>query len=327
MPNNSQRICNWKDYNRALVKRGELILNFNKNFLSKLFYNGEKTRGGQRKYSKEMYEFLLKIKVMLRLSWRATIGFTKKLLSKIFGIDVSVPDYAHANREAKKIALEIKNFNKDKSEAMELAFDSTGVNVYSTSGYHQRKYGKESLCRMRDQWKKIHLGLDLERQQIVSMVFTESNVNDCEVIKELSDQIKSEVKSVRADGAYDTREFYKIINNWGAKALVPPAITSKAQNELKHPGPNKKYLKQRDKIIKMIRKTKDFYEGLKKWKIKSGYHRRSLIESCMLRLKRIFGFNLQHKIEAGRKNEIITKINLLNKMAALGMPKYENHAK
>ncbi|MCE3238812.1 MAG: transposase [Gammaproteobacteria bacterium] len=197
-----------------------------------------------------MYEFLLTIKVSLRLPWRSTVGFAKKLLTKIFSTEVCIRDYAHANREAKKLNLKIKELTKNKEEGIELAFDSTGLNVYSTSGYHQRRYGKESLCRKRDQWKKVHLGLELEEQQIVSVVLTESNVNDCEAIEALSRQIKKKVKSVRADGAYDTKGFYKRVNDWGAVTLVPPSITSKTQEELKIKRPKKDYLRQRDEIIK-----------------------------------------------------------------------------
>lgn len=208
-------------------------------------------------------------------------------------------------------------------EGMELAFDSTGVNVYSTSGWHQRKYGKESLCRKRDQWKKIHIVMDLDNQQVMSMEFTDSTVNDCEVIGSLCREIKSKVKSVRADGAYDTEEFYSIIEDWGAQAMIPPARTSKAQDELKNkPKKMKSYLQQRDKTIKEIRKYEDFDEGLKSWKIQSGYHRRSLIESFMFRLKKAFGFNLQHKTDKARRNEIIIKINLLNLMASYGRALY-----
>jgi len=210
-------------------------------------------------------------------------------------------------------------------DGMELAFDSTGVNVYSTSGWHQRRYGKESLCRKRDQWKKIHIVMDLDNQQVMSMEFTESNVNDCEVIGSLSREIKGKVKSVRADGAYDTEEFYSIIEDWGAQAMIPPARTSKAQDELKNkPKQKKRYLHQRDKTIKEIRKYEDFDEGLKSWKIQSGYHRRSLIESFMFRLKKTFGFNLQHKTDRARRNEIIIKINILNQMASYGRAQYSS---
>jgi hypothetical protein len=42
----------------------------------------------------------------------------------------------------------------------------------------------------------------------------------------------------------------------------------------------------------------------------------------MFRFKKTFGFYLQHKTEQARINETIIKINMLNKMASLGMAKY-----
>lgn len=75
-------------------------------------------------------------------------------------------------------------------------------------------------------------------------------------------------------------------------------------------------------IIRHVRKFNSYDEGIKDWKINSGYHKRSLIESFMFRLKQCFGFNLHHKKKNSRVNEIITKINMLNLMAYLGMPKY-----
>jgi hypothetical protein len=74
--------------------------------------------------------------------------------------------------------------------------------------------------------------MDLNNLQVMGMDFTDSSANDCESLKILSDQIKCKVKSVRADGAYDTKEFYKIIHEWRAKALIPPAKTSKSQDEV-----------------------------------------------------------------------------------------------
>ena len=150
---------------------------------------------------------------------------------------MAVPNYAQANKAAKTLNLKIKHFCENSSEVLELASDITDVNVYTTSGYHQRRHGKESLCRKKDPWKKIHLVLDVGKQQIIAMAFTESNVNDCEVVNEAAKQIKTKVKSVRADGGYD--------NDWKSKALIPPATTSKAQDELKKRNLKKKHLEQR----------------------------------------------------------------------------------
>jgi hypothetical protein len=239
-------------------------------------------------------------------------------------IDIKVPDYGHASRECGKLDLKIKPLNFT-GESIEIAFDSTGVNVYTTSGWHQRKYGKDALYRKRDQWKKIHVAMDLNNMQVLSVAYTDSNVNDCEVVRDLCSNISGKVRNVRADGAYDTEEFRKIIYEWGAKDLIPPARTSKAQDELKRkPRVIKEHLGERDKMIKEIRKYESFDEGLKAWKVNSGYHQRSKIEAFMFRLKRAFGFHLHQKTNNGRVNEIITKMNILNLMASFGMAKYSS---
>lgn len=319
-----KKICNWKDYNAALIKRGELIFSFDESYLKELYYDAKQAPGGIRKYSNQMYEYLLTIKVLLRFSWRATVGFVRGLIKGVYKKEPSLPHYSHAAREANKINLKIQSCIKyPEEDGMEIAFDSTGVNVYTTSGYHQRKHGKENLWHKRDQWKKVHFALDLKEQQILSMVYTKSNVNDCEVVHELCELIKKKITKIIADGAYDTEEIHKLTHSWGAEAIIPPSITSKSQSELKRKKPFKEHLRGRDKIIKRIREEKDFSTGLKQWKIESGYHQRSLIETCMFRLKRIFGFYLHQKNEKGRKNEIIAKVNMLNKMALLGRPQYD----
>jgi transposase len=270
-----------------------------------------------------MYEYLLTLKVILRFPWRSTLGFAKGLIKRVYTKESPLPHYAHAAREANKLNLKIKNYFKEKKvNGMEIALDSTGVNVYTTSGYHQRKHGKENACRKRDQWKKIHFAIELNEQQILSMVYTQSNTNDCEAVAALNKNIKGKIRKVIADGAYDTEEVYQLMDKRGAQAVIPPAVTSKAQHELKKKTRYKDYLKQRDTTIKRIRKEADFRTGLKQWKKESGYHKRSLIETCMFRFKKLFGFYLQQKTENGRENEIIAKVNVLNRMSLLGLPQY-----
>jgi hypothetical protein len=324
MSKTQKKIRNWREYNHSLVKRGQLLLSFDTNYLEQLYYNAPQRKGGQVIYSPHMYEFLLNIKVLLRLPWRATTGFALSLLQKAFpSLAPQVPHYSHASRACRTLKLKIKPVGLNTKESLNIAFDSTGVNVYSTSGYHQRKYGKESLYRKREQWKKVHLAIDLGSLQIVSMAYTESGVNDCEVVDELWDAILKPIESVRADGAYDTFDVYERGHREGTQIIVPPAITSKAQDELKKPSKIKKeFLDARDKAIHFIRQFETFEEGLKQWKIDSNYHLRSLIETTMFRFKRIFGFNLSLKSDEGRRNEIIAKINFLNQMAALGLPQY-----
>lgn len=324
MSNTQKKIRNWSEYNKSLVKRGQLLLSIPSDYVDHLYYQAPQRKGGQKLYSSEMYEFLLNIKVFLRLPWRATVGFAQALLQKAFpDLSLQIPDYSHASRECRNLKLKIKPVGINLKEGLNIAFDSTGVNVYSTSGYHQRKYGKEGLHRKRDQWKKVHLAVDLDSMQILSMAYTASGVNDCEVIDELWDSIPGPINSVRADGAYDTFDVYERGHHEGTQIIVPPAITSKTQDELKkQPKIRRNFLELRDRAIHFIRQFETFKEGLKQWKKDSNYHLRSLVETTMFRLKRIFGFNLSLKTDEGRRNELITKINFLNQMAALGLPEY-----
>lgn len=323
MPTTQSKVRNWREYNKSLKKRGTIIFSFSPDII-KLYYFGKQQRGGVRKYSDNMYEYMLSIKVLLRLPWRATEGCVKMLLQKAFPEhQITIPNYAHASREAGRLKLKIRQYLPQAKDGMELVLDSTGVNVYTTSGWHHRRYNKDCLYRKREQWKKIHIVMDLDSMQIISAAYTESNINDCEVIGQLFEGISGKIKNIRADGAYDTEEMYRVAERCGAKVIIPPAKTSKAQDELiNKPKDKKRYLEQRDNTIKMIRGYDNFDIGLSNWKIASNYHRRSLIEATMFRLKKTFGFYLQHKSEQGRINEIIAKMNILNQMASYGRAQY-----
>ena len=228
----TKKVRNWKDYNMSLKKRGRVIFSFSKEYLEDLYFTGKRSKGGVRQYSTKMYELILYVKVLFRLPWRAAVGFTEGLVEQLLPNNtIKVPNFGHASREAGKLELKIKQYNT--KEDMEIAFDSTGVNVYTTSGWHQRKHGKDYKCRRREQWKKVHIAVDINTNQALVSAVTDSNTNDCEVFNQMSNEIEGSIKSVRADGAYDTYEVYQKIEEWGARAIIPPAKTSKAQDELK----------------------------------------------------------------------------------------------
>lgn len=321
-----QRVRNWKEYNTGLKRRGAIVFSLEEEYIEELYYTGEQKRGGIKKYTARMYEYLLSIKVLLGIGWRQTIGFAEQLLKKLHPQrQLKLPDYAHAARQSGKLKLKIKGINSQIAEGMELAFDSTGVNVYNRSGWHQRKYAEEVKHKKNDQWKKVHVVLELNSMEIVAVTYTPSQVNDCEEIEALSRQIEGEVASIRADSAYDTEKMYKKGYEWGAKMLIPPGRRARMQEEITKRRQEKKvHLEQRDEIIRQIRGYANFDEGLKAWKKSSGYHRRSLVESCMNRIKKTFGFCLQQRTEQGRANEVITKANLLNLMASLARAEYSS---
>ena len=60
--------------------------------------------------------------------------------------------------------------------------------------------------------------------------------------------------------------------------------------------------------------------GRKKWKQKSRYHRRSLVETAFMRLKVIFGDRLSARKFDNQATEMFIRCATLNRMTHLGMP-------
>jgi hypothetical protein len=82
-----------------------------------------------------------------------------------------------------------------------------------------------------------------------AIIFSFDEKYYCELYYSEEQKRGGKVKNVRADEAYDTEEFRKIIHEWGAQDLIPPARTSKAQDELKRkPKVIKEHLGERGKV-------------------------------------------------------------------------------
>jgi len=112
--------------------------------------------------------------------------------------------------------------------------------------------------------------------------------------------IMSRPAQVSADGGYDR-----------ARAAIPPrrgAMIWQHGNCKQEPLP-------RDENLRRIRRV-----GRAKWKRESGYHRRSLAETAVFRLKTLFGVSLRTKTATAQDTETMLRLNALNRMTTLGMP-------
>jgi len=102
-----------------------------------------------------------------------------------------------------------------------------------------------------------------------------------------------------------------LIVNRGANPVIPPredaVITQHGNSHLP--------AKPRDEVVRRIRQL-----GRKNWKKQSGYHKRSLAETAMYRLKTIFGGTLRAKLFENQGTEALLRCFALNKMTQLGMP-------
>ena len=63
--------------------------------------------------------------------------------------------------------------------------------------------------------------------------------------------------------------------------------------------------------------------GSKQWKKDIGYHRRSLAETAMYRMKCCFGDKLKNRDLPNQRAETRIRSKILNRFTQLGMPRFE----
>ena len=72
-------------------------------------------------------------------------------------------------------------------------------------------------------WRKLHLSVDGETQEIQAVVLSEASLDDAGAAPELLDQSTGSVEQVGGDGAYDKRKVYEGCAVRGIRrAAIPP---------------------------------------------------------------------------------------------------------
>lgn len=106
---------------------------------------------------------------------------------------------------------------------------------------------------------------------------------------------------------------YEALEHQGVDAIIPPRKNAK----IKQHGNCSANPLSRDECIRQIRR-----HGRKAWKESIGYHRRSLAETAMYRLKSCFGDRLKNREPPNQRAEASLRCKLLNHFRRLGMPRF-----
>lgn len=307
------RVRNWKEYDAALKQRGSITFWVSEEEVEQ-WRNEKKTgrKGASNYYSDIAMPSATRsgnatmgtIQSVFHLPRRQAEGFLESLFT-VMGVELEVPDHSTLSRRLSKLSVELPVVPKDK--AIHLVVDSTGVKVYGEGEWKVRIHG----VGKRRTWRKLHLGVDEGSGEILSAVVTTNDVADCEVISDLLEQIDHEIEQVSGDGGYHTFDCYDAIAERKAKATIPPRSNAKIQSK----GNCKALPHLRDENIRSIRRI-----GRKQWKQESGYHRRSLSQTAMFRLKTIFGGKLRRRFFDNQAVELFLQCAALNRMIQLGKP-------
>jgi hypothetical protein len=294
------RIRNWRDYNSALVRRGSLTLWVEQGVVNRWRDTAAPLRRGRRRfYSDLAITCALTLREVYHLPLRSTQGLVSSVL-RLLGTDLPAPHYSTLSRRAASLDVKLGRLSRG---PLHLAVDSTGVKLYGEGEWKVRLHGAEK----RRTWRKLHLALDHRTHEALACSLSEQYVLDRKELSGLLNEVDGEVVEVLGDGAYDFQDCYRAIHARGARAVIPPQVRARVRSGPEFGDRNAAVLRGRE-------------VGRDEWKKEAGYHRRSLAETAMMRLKTIFSDKLKAREWRRQVTELRVRCAAMNRMTYLGMP-------
>jgi hypothetical protein len=299
------RVKNWPEYERALVQRGTITVWLSENFQQGWLYTGEKQRGSQLEYSEQAIASMLTIQEVFHLTQRGAEGFVRSLFAWL-GVALPVPDHTTLSKRSHHLRVSLPRRAKG---SLHLVLDGTGLKVFGEGEWKVCKHGYSKHRA----WRKLPIGLEPDSGEIQAVALTTNGHTDGQVAPALLAQIEQPLLSCSGDGAYDKRPVYQALRQHSPQAQV--AIPPQHHARIWQHGNSKADRLVRDENVRYIRR-----HGRPQWKQVVGYHRRSLVETSMFRLKTIFGDKLSTRLLETQVTQAWIRCAALHRMTHLGMP-------
>ena len=293
------RVTNWPEYDRALVRRGDLTIWFTPSAIRCWTPLPTGERGGQRTYSDPCVELAVTLKLLFGLPWCSVEGLLASLLNLV-EIGAPTPDHTTLSRRTR--GLDVQLHRPPSGEPIHLVVDATGLGIIGQGQWAAAKWGE----RGRRGWRKLHVAAD-QSGNILAVELTDASVADATAFPGLFAQVPNPVERLTADGGYDRREVYEAARKRGVQTVIPPRRDAVVSGET--------VLSDRDAHLERIKEV-----GRRCWRLEAGQHHQARAENTFYRYKKRFGGRLTARNEAAQRNEVLTGCNILNKMTELGMP-------
>ena len=300
-PKPRYRVTNWREYNRALVARGAITL-----WIDEAVAAGWGAAGGKGwRYSDTAILCALSLRAVFGLTLRQTQGFLHDL-TRLLGLEITVPHYSTFSRRA--ATLTVPRPARSSGGPVHLAVDATGLKVYGEGEWKVRAHGKDK----RRVWRKLHLAVDTRTGALHAHALTASEVHDGAELDGLLARTDAPIAAVCADKAYDSFDCHAAILARDARPVIPPRKGA----AIRPPPGRKNVPPTRGAAVARIAEI-----GRDAWKAETGYHRRSLAETAMLRYKTLIGPTLRSRTFERQKVEAAVGVRCINRFTALGMPR------
>ena len=247
----------------------------------------------------------LGLRAVFGLTLRQTQGFLCDLTRRL-GLEITVPHYSTFSRRA--ATLTVPALARPSGGPVHLAVDATGLKVHGEGEWKVRVHGPDK----RRVWRKLHLAVDTRTGVLHAHTLTASEVHDGAELEALLAAVDAPIAAVCADKAYDSFDCHAAILARDARPVIPPRKGA----AIRPPPRRKDVSPTRGAAVARIAEV-----GRDAWKAETGYHRRSLAETAMLRYKTLIGPSLRSRSFDRQKVEASVAVRCINRFTALGMPK------
>ena len=287
-------MVHWPSYNESLVRRGEVILDFDviDSWYSELERMNNGKKGAQYHYPDSFIQLLGYMRVYFHLPYRQTEGVvTAHAGNKV----PSIPNYSTISRRINNQDIRI---SEHVGNDIVIALDSTGIKVANRGEWIRHKW------HVRRGYLKIHVAVDIKNKKIISLEVTSEEVHDGKMLKKLVDNASenNNVNGMLADGMYDSNKNFRYLS----KNHIKPGIKTRSNSKVRPTNCS-------TRNMSVVRQQ----TNLKRWKRSVSYGHRWMAETVFSSIKRTFGEYVTARKFQNMAKELILKASLYNMFATM----------
>jgi hypothetical protein len=291
-------MVDWPSYNKSLVRRGEVILDFDviDSWYSELNIMNNGKRGAQYHYPDSFIQLLGYMRVYFHLPYRQAEGV---VLAHAGNKIPSIPNYSTISRRVNNQDITIsKRHEVGDDDDIIIALDSTGIKVANRGEWMRHKW------HVRRGYLKIHVAVNIKNKKIISLEVTSEEVHDGKMLKKLVDNASesNSVKGALADGMYDSNKNFRYLS----KNHIKPGIKTRSNSKVR---PTNCHARN----MSVTRQQTNF----KRWKRSVSYGYRWMAETVFSSIKRTFGEHVAARKFPNMAKELILKASLYNMFATM----------
>jgi hypothetical protein len=278
IPKARYRVRNWSEYDRGLVRRGDVRVWLSAEAIAGWHAAGRTTPGGQRKFSNLAIETILMLGALHCLPLRQTEGFVRSLVD-LMRLDLAVPD--HTTLARRRRTVDVCENRWPRRGPIDLVIDSTGLKFFGAGEWARAKHGET-----RRSWRKLHLSVNPDDNEIIAFELTDDDASDAAMVGDLVANSGGSIRRVIADGAYDGEPTYQAIRAARPTKSPPKIVIPPKQPSIPDKGQPHRGSERECHAAEIARR------GRMAWQRRHRYGKRSLVETAVSRIKNINGGRL-----------------------------------